>query len=249
MGKTLSGQTRWFVDRIRAHRGKASLSVLISGCADYSAFAHAIAALQHEGGGWPDHIRIEAVDRCRTPLELNNHLSRLTGVPIVNHVADMLAFESDHPFDLIFTSSFLGFFTPAQRVELFGRYHRLLAPDGEVVFTTRTRERPENERVSLDAGARAQTIDGALALNRLYKGPDKLADDELRPRIEAYLAHFASYSVRSGDSLEQALRAGGFENITMEERMPVLPQHEIKLVGYTFAELAPYVCVTARKTA
>lgn len=249
MGKTLSGQTQWFVDQIRSHRGKASLSVLISGCADYSAFAHAIAALQDEGGGWPDHIRIEAVDICPTPLELNSHLSRLTGVPIVNHVADMLSFESERPFDLIFTSSFLGFFTPSQRVELFGRYHRLLAPDGELVFTTRTRARPENERVSSDAGARAQTIDSALALNRLYEGPDKLADDELRPRIEAYLAHFGSYSVRSADSLEQALRAGGFQHIAMEERMPVLPQHKVKLVGYTFAELAPYLCVTARKAA
>lgn len=247
MGKTLSGQGRWYLDRIALHRKRPNVSVLISGCADYSAFAHAITGLDLGGADAPGVARIVAVDRCRTPLELNQYLSGRAGVPVENHQSDILEFETDQRFDLIFTSSFLGFFNPAQRLELFKKYVSLLKPGGEMLMANRIRSGPENIPARCPDDAVEEAVGGALKLNQMFVGPERMAEPEFEALIRDYIANGSSFPMNSAESLETALRQSGFTDIATEERMPTLPQDKVHVSGNTFAEPTPYVCVVARR--
>lgn len=247
MGKTLSGQSGWFLQQIRRYQGGEPPSILISGCADYSAFFHVIEALELGKPPAKPFPRIVAVDRCRTPLELNNLIAARTGVPIVNHAVDILRFQTEERFDVIFTSSFLGFFNPIERIELFRKHHSLLKTGGELVFANRLRPGTEDERVPLSPAAIEQAVLGALALNRRLKIQDAMHEDELATRIREYVGQASGYPVNSSQSVQAALRAAGFADIRTEERRPELPQHEVQVRGATFAEDAPYLCVVARR--
>jgi SAM-dependent methyltransferase len=246
MGKTLSGQSDWFFEHIERYKDRKEVSILISGCADYSAFAHVVAAL-----GLPDNtrkVRIVAIDRCRTPLELNAYYSQMTGVPIENQVADALKFESDIQFDLIFTSSFLGFFNPEERVQLFKKYRQLLAPGGELVVSNRTKDKPEDVKLHFAPDVADDAVKGALDLNRLCTTPHKMTDDELEERMRNYVRGWGTYPINSAARLEATIRQAGFTDFTLEERMPNLPQTQVKLVGHTFAERTPFLCVVAKRS-
>jgi len=245
-GKTLSGQSNWFLEQLRRHRGKEGTKVLISGCADYSAFAHAIEGLGLQGASEPGAAQVMAVDRCRTPLMLNELLSKRTGVPIVNHASDILELPTSERFDLIFTSSFIGYFHPKQRLPLFKKYRSLLKPGGELVFAGRVQAGTEDEFVRLSADGVAKAAEGALELNRLCTAAGKMGDEEFKGRVEDYLLHKGSYRLNSAAGLEALIRDAGFPSLVIETRAPQLPQHQVRLTAPSFAEDTPYLCVVAR---
>lgn len=244
MGKTLSGQSKWFSDQIQRWRDQSPLAVLISGCADYSAFAHTVAALGLENAR---KARIVAVDRCQTPLALNDYLAQSLGVTINNEKQDIMSFDSIEKFDLIFTSSFLGFFNPTERVSLFRKYMQLLKPGGELVFANRMKDEPEDVKMRFSEEATESSLQSALALNRQYAAADKLSDGEFEKRMREFMRHWGSYPLNSAENLKSLMEQAGCIDYTIEERMPELPQTKVSLVGYTFAERTPFLCVVVRK--
>lgn len=248
MGKTLSGQSDWFLEKIRECDGPRPPSILISGCADYSAFAHVIAALRLADRNAADLPRIVAVDRCRTPLELNAYLSTRTGIPITTVKADILTFSSGEKFDLIFTSSFLGFFDPQARKALFRKYRELLAP-GRLVFANRRREGDESIQAVPSASAIEQAVSEGSRLHQALQLPGKMDEQDFVGRLREFMRQNANYPLNSRTTLAAYLGHGGYENFSITESEPTLPQTgtTVRLAGASLAEKAPYLCVVATR--
>jgi SAM-dependent methyltransferase len=250
MGKTLSGQFSWFTEQIRAVKDKNNLSILISGCADYSAFAHVIAALNLTESQPHGHPRIVAVDRCETPLRLNQYLSERTGVEIATIKTDLLSFSTHERFDLIFTSSFLGYFDPPTRNDLFRQYHHLLKPRGRLVFANRLRDGQESELVASSAETVSRTTTSALELHRAAKLEPKMDESEFIKRVTTFVQHNASYPLNSAQTVAAYLQQAGFFRFDIKLRQADLPIHAAPLhfSGTGLAENATYVCVRAERS-
>ena len=107
--------------------------VLVSGSADYAMFAHVLRAYRREAAD----LDVTIVDRCPTPLALCDWYGAVVAHGVRTQACDILDFESDEPFDLICTHSFLGQFDRARRSELAAKWRRLLRPGGLVVTTNR----------------------------------------------------------------------------------------------------------------
>lgn len=249
LGKTLSGQSDWFLQQIRAARDIPSLSILILGCADYSAFAHIIHALGLSPNRPDLHPRIVAVDRCATPLLLNHYLSEKTGVPITVHTSDVLEYQPQEKFDLIFTSSFFGYFDPSRRHQVFSRCHEWLKPEGRLFFAARLR--PGDASVLARAAPETieQMVQKSLGLHQKFRLDGKWSDADLAERLRAYMTHTTHYPILSAQSLTDLLLAVGFDQAEAEVRPPNLPEQAagLKIQGGSLAEMADYACVVARK--
>lgn len=249
LGKTLSGQSAWFVEKIRAARDIPSLSILILGCADYSAFAHVIHALGLSPKHPELHPRIVAVDRCATPLLLNNYLSEQTGIPITVHTSDVLEFQPQEKFDLIFTSSFFGYFDPSQRRQLFSSCHEWLKPQGSLFFAARLRSGDPSVLARTKPDSIEQMVQKALGLHQNLGLDGKWSDADLAERLRAYMTHTTYYPIPSAQSLTDLLLAVGFDQAYAEIRQPNLPEQtaHLNIRGGSLAEMSDYACVVARK--
>lgn len=107
--------------------------VLIVGSADYSMLAH-LAYGARRGGANP---RFDVVDRCVTPLHLNEWYAARNGLQVHTVQSEMLQFVGDGEFDLICSHSFIHWIPVAHRDRLFMTWQRQLAADGRVCFSTR----------------------------------------------------------------------------------------------------------------
>lgn len=250
LGKTLSGQSDWFIQQISAVRDIPSLSILILGCADYSAFAHIIHALELSPNRPDLHPRIVAVDRCATPLLLNQYLSEQTGVPVTVHTSDVLEYQPQEKFDLIFTSSFVGYFDPPQRRQVFTQCYEWLKPEGRFLFAARLRRGDESVLVRSAPETIAQVVQKALGLHQQFRLDGKWSDADLTERLRAFMINSSNYPIISAQSLIDLLQAVGFEQADAEVRPPNLPEQTagLKIQGGSLAEMADYACVVARKS-
>ncbi len=109
--------------------------VLLSGSGDNALLATVADALGDNAG----EARIHVLDRCETPLVGCQRFAGEHGLRVQCHVRDILDFEHPAPFDLILVHAFLGFIAPAQRAALFARWHKLLAPGGQLLLVQRLR--------------------------------------------------------------------------------------------------------------
>jgi SAM-dependent methyltransferase len=120
----------------RLAREQRFTRVLISGSADCGILAHVVAA--YAAAGVP--LAVTLVDRCRTPLGINEWYAALQGVPIEVHQAEIGDFEPAAPFDVVCTHGFLGWFEPAARQQIVATWRRLLRPGGVVLTASSVRQ-------------------------------------------------------------------------------------------------------------
>jgi SAM-dependent methyltransferase len=250
LGKTLSGQSSWFIDQIRAVRHQPDLSILIMGCADYSAFAHVIKALELEADQHSQQPRIVAIDLCETPLLLNQFLAERTGVKIVGHQTDALQYQPEATFDLVFTSSFMGYFDPRQRLDLFKQCHSWLKPGGRLVFSNRLRSGDENAPLMSSDREIEQSLNKAIEMHRRLNMNAKMDEAVFTQRLRAFLKNIVNYPVNSAQTMVGVLQDAGFEKIDSEIRLPDLPQQAVQaqITGARLAEKTDYVCVVAHRS-
>jgi SAM-dependent methyltransferase len=207
LGKTMSGFSAEFVAAIRqaaqTHRGP-SFRILISGCADYSAYAHVLAGC----AGLSLQPRVTALDLCATPLILSRWYARRHGGDLAAVCSDILDHRHPGGYELILTSSFLGYFPPARRAELFSRYAALLAPGGRLIFTTRLRPGAEDQLVPFGPDQKEAlvrtVVDSLTELSGL--GLDRREAAQL---AAAYADLCASYPVNGEASLRRLAEAAG----------------------------------------
>jgi SAM-dependent methyltransferase len=122
--------SRYFADTLQKLAREGGFSrVLISGSADCGILAHVSAAYAAAGAA----LHITCVDRCGTPIAMNQWYASSCGVPIDAHQVDVVDFTPKQPFDLVCTHGFLGWFAPAARREIVATWHRVLRPGGVVL--------------------------------------------------------------------------------------------------------------------
>ncbi|CAM3443337.1 class I SAM-dependent methyltransferase [Halomonas lysinitropha] len=153
MGATLGGHPERYHavlgDLVQRHRRGTSLddspsewpiSLLIAGAADYSMLAHVIDAAS---SAWRQ-LDITVIDQCPTPLLMNEWYADRLVVKITTRCADILTQRLPEQFDIIVTSSFLGYFDPARRTALFDALAAMLKPGGSFVSSNRLRSEDPN---------------------------------------------------------------------------------------------------------
>lgn len=208
MGKTLSGFSREFVQSIRAEaqaQYDRSAHVLVSGCADYSAFAHAWHACQ----GLAHPPVVTALDLCDTPLALTRWYAERYEASVRTICCNVLDHQPGPSYDLILTSSFLGYFTPHQRQQLFERYASMLHPGGAFVFTTRLRNGPEDVAIRFTPDQATALLKQVVqALTRLPSSAALSRADATR-LVQGYTQLKQSYPVNGLHTIENLATAAG----------------------------------------
>lgn len=223
MGKTLSGLPHLFLQAAARLQDQTGLRVLVSGAADYSALAHVV-----HGFGGPRSIQeksayLAVLDRCETPLALNRWYAQQLELPAEYFCADALDFQSELPFDLILTSSFLGYFKPEQRRRLFAVYARLLSPTGRLVFANRLRSGPEDVAVGFSAAEAQRFKDKTQLANAQLAQSLQWPSNQLDAAATAYTSSFHSYPVNSLERVTVDLETAGLAVKHSQLSEPLLP--------------------------
>jgi SAM-dependent methyltransferase len=225
----------------------------VSGCADYSALAYVLAGLGRDRFDAPEPPQLVLLDQCEIPLQLSRWYAEKLALPVqtVKTVqADILDYKPVLAFDLIVTSSFVGYFDPPARARLFAQYAALLAPAGRLVFSNRLRDLPEDKPIGFSVSeaqaflVRARQANAALALQ------DQLSDAQLTQSVKAYCQHFKSYPVTSEASLMASLTQAGLQAFSCQSvrARPLQSNGLQKLAGPSLADGSTYVLVEAGKT-
>ena len=199
--------------------------VLITGAADYAMMAIVLRAYRDNGAD----LDLTVLDRCETPLFLNNWYAERVSQPVELSACDILDYESPRLFDVICAHSFVNQFPPAKRSELIAKWRQLLRPGGKLVMINRIWPAAEEgpftakpERVEvfreqmLRAAERWPELTGAT--------PEELAD-----HAAVYIGHHF-YLVNSLDRLRGMLADGGLaverlETSPVEESTQVSTAH------------------------
>jgi hypothetical protein len=109
-------------------------------------------------------LTVTVVDKCMTPLRMNEWYGQYIGVPVQVHHGDIFDLTEDGVFDLICTHAFLGRFDADGRRRLATKWYALLKRRGTVVTAHRWRhatadgEIPFAERYKHRLRARARRV-------------------------------------------------------------------------------------------
>jgi SAM-dependent methyltransferase len=247
LGKTLSGLSESFLREIEREaarwpdQGKPA-KVLISGCADYSAYAHVLAACHSVGRS----AEVTALDLCETPLELSRWLAERQGESIRTVCSDILDYTTTDRHDLIVTSSFLGYFPGSVRARLFAAYSGLLKPGGLLLISNRLRAGSEETQVGFSDQAIDDFTDLVVERNAGLPAAVRLSDPVARDAARAYCAVMKSYPVNGRTSLEPIVDAVGLDWFGGGE-MASHPASQTRVNAPTVSDGSTYLLIAARK--
>jgi SAM-dependent methyltransferase len=248
IAKTSGGQGAFLVDTLRSlARAGESPRVLVSGSADYSMPAHALAAYRAEGA----RLQLTVVDRCETPLALcrwyaSREEAARHGAALSTYRADILAHVGPEPVDVVFTNSFLGSFAPADRPRLAAAWHRLLRPGGRLAFTNRLRPGAGTGPLGFEAEQARGFVEAARREAAARRDALGLDPEETAQRAQAYAERYRSHPVRSADEIAELLDRGGFSVDRLEVTTnPGRPGGAVS--GPSTAERADYARVLATR--
>lgn len=249
LGKTLSGLGDRFVEAIQSCADEwrewapgRTPRVLVSGSADYSMLAHVL----HVSQARARPVEVVVLDRCETPLRSSLWYAQQVGHTGCTTVcSDVLDFRTDQRFDLIVTSSFLGYFNPAQRVQLFHAYAGLLNEGGRLVFTNRLRSGPEDQQVGFSPAQADKFVAQVLALEPGLPPECRAEPGDLEQLARRYVALFHTYSVNNVASVERLAEASGLVPLCLEVANHAATQSEVS--GPTTSDASPYVFAVLRR--
>jgi hypothetical protein len=179
--------------------------VLVSGSVD-EAMAAMVVAAGAEAGRTAD---ITVLDRCGTPLVVNDAFAAATGAAVSTVRSDIVAFRAAEPFDAVVTHSFLGSIAPARRPHLAANWFALLRPGGCAITVARQRPAGEARAFSPQSGER---LAAEVSRRAAACAPDiGIAPDDLAVAARRYAEERRpSYPVRDLDEIVGLLAGVGF---------------------------------------
>ncbi|WP_305783534.1 hypothetical protein [Symbioplanes lichenis] len=180
--------------------------VLVSGCADYSLYAHSAFAL----GG---RAAMTTLDWCPTPLAATEWYARRAGLSRPELLLeDAVLHQPEEPYDVIVSDSFLPRFTPEAMRKLVDGWRKSLRDGGTIVTTVRIRSRS-----GATAGGRGSAVDEwrrrAQDSAPYWNALSTLPHAELVERVVYFAEHQERTLVYEQGDLEDILRLGGFDNV------------------------------------
>lgn len=198
LGATLGGHPGHYLEAIAAwaaapHLHAGVRRVLIAGCADYAMLAH----LWHAGASVSVDLQVTVLDICPTPLRLNTWYAQRLGRAVQTVCGDVLAHRPRTGYDLVVTSSFLGYFSPHDRPALFRAYRRLLRDGGQLVFSNRLRATPEHLPVGFTAEQADRFAELAASLSGELPAATALDAMQARAMALAFARYNRNYPVAS----------------------------------------------------
>jgi SAM-dependent methyltransferase len=244
IGKSTGGQAAFLLAALRAHARAGDFGrVLVSGTADYAMPALVHRAYRSEGA----RLELTVVDRCETPLRLCAWYAQKSGESLRAVRSNILDLRESGSFDLVLTNSFLGYFDPRQRQQLFAVWADLLRPGGKVVFSNRVRPGfdagrvgfgpDEARRFCAEVDARAEAAGRTLGIE-----PERIASG-----AREYVRRFEVYPVTSHDALHESLRQAGFARIDAD--VSATRAARVAISGPSTTEQGVYARIVAtRKT-
>jgi hypothetical protein len=132
-------QRAFFFPALAAALAEVGPRVLISGSVD-----EAMAAMVVEAGATAGCApAIVVVDRCMTPLLVNQAYAQSVGAELTTVQSNIFSFCASEPFDIVATHSFFGSIVPADRPQLMAKWHELLHAGGRVITVARLRPQGE----------------------------------------------------------------------------------------------------------
>jgi len=109
------------------------LRVLISGAADHGIAEVVLSAL----GPRSQLAQITVIDRCETPLRINQWYATRVAHVLETHCCDILAFDPETRFDVICSHGFIDQLAPDKWPLVLTQWHRLLRPGGIAIAINR----------------------------------------------------------------------------------------------------------------
>lgn len=249
LGKTLSGHGAQFVRETTAWvrdwqaRGVAGRPrVLVSGSADASMLAHVRQAAREAAQA----LDVTVLDQCETPLRLSDWYARQMGLDGVSLArSDVLTYQPAHRFDLIVTSSFLGYFTPSQRLSLFQAYARMMAPGARLVLSNRLRAGPEDQAVGFSPAQAEAFVEQVRNAAPSLSPACQVDSDALVALARGYVALFRSYPLNAAASVEALAQAAHLQVLRIDGLYNLAAQATVS--GPTTSDASPYVFVVLQR--
>lgn len=183
--------------------------VLVSGCADYSMYAHVAAALGSAA-------EISALDRCRTPLVGTDWYAARAGLPAPAMLEeDALVHAPDEPYDAVVSDSFLPRFGPDELVSLLAAWRKTVRSGGVIVTTVRIHDRGE-----VAASGRGDVADRwrqvALGSRSWWPQVSEVPVDELADRVTEFARRQERNAVFDARDLIELFTTAGFDDASVE---------------------------------
>lgn len=187
--------------------------VLVSGCADYSMYAHAAAALGAAA-------EVTALDRCRTPLVGTDWYASWAGLPAPALLEeDALTHAPDAPYDAVVSDSFLPRFGPDELTRLLAAWRKSVRSGGVVITTVRIHQRA-GARATGTATGRAGVADRwrqvALAARAWWPQVSTVPVAELADRVGEFARRQERNAVYDAEDLVELFAAAGFEAASVQ---------------------------------
>lgn len=205
---TLDKHAPLFIDALRAlARAGDSRRVLISGSADYALLALALSAFNEENVA----ADITVIDRCQTPLLLCRWYADILSTSIETRQTSVLDYQNEQGFDIIFTHSFLGFFSKDQRPALFAKWRQLLRPGGKLLLANGIKPADGDAPVYFTQDEANAFTERTLEKAKRMDGQLDLSQDALRNLAQTFAENIFGYAVTSRQELTTLLEDAGFE--------------------------------------
>ena len=183
--------------------------VLISGCADYSTYAHVL-------HGLGDRLLATTLDWCPTPLYATAWYARHRGARVPELVCeDALTYRPATKYDLIVSDSFLPRFPAAALRLLLRAWRQSLRKGGSAITTVRIHEAPASGRDG-QAGTISQWRRVADASAPWWASVSTLPHTELVERVVYFAEHQERTVVHDIDDLKKLFYDEGFDRVDSE---------------------------------
>ncbi len=214
--------------------------VLVAGAADHAILAHVLAACDAHAIA----PQVTILDRCETPLRLNEWYATRVGRSIATRHADMFEHRPSDPYDLIVAHSFIGYFPPERRQSLFLHWSAMLAPSGVLAVVNRVRE--GDPRAFLTFGAREAAAFRAAAEARLRPRLSAAALVAQLDRAGAYVRNHGVHPLPREELSSLFASAGLRVDVSLD--VAASDDRNRELAGVAVVSNATYACVAGTRS-
>jgi hypothetical protein len=208
MVSTPTWHSAFYLGSIQQLARDGANSVLITGTADYSMYAHVIHAFRLQG----HEPQVTVVDLCETPLMLCRWYGRLAGNEPRVIRRDVLEFDPTTNFDVIATDAFITRFSSTDRTRVSEAWARYLRPGGALLTTV---------RIEPGVAARGAVTPTEAQVESFRRRARRAADRwrafllvdpaEVEDAARTYAAKMISNAFRGVEDAIEILDAAGFE--------------------------------------